>query len=48
MKLSEDELNDHYDFYVDNLTNNELPISFEEWVREYQDDLELIMNELAS
>tara|TARA_B110000046_G_scaffold42419_1_gene47033 strand:- start:379 stop:525 length:147 start_codon:yes stop_codon:yes gene_type:complete len=47
MKLSEDELNDHYDFYVNDLPDNYIPISFEEWAREYQDDLELIIEELT-
>ena len=39
MKLSEDELNDHYDFYVNDLPDNYIPISFEEWAREYQPEL---------
>ena len=45
MKLSKNELNDHYEFYVDNCTGDEIPISFDEWKREYQADLEAIMGE---
>jgi hypothetical protein len=44
--MDRDELLEHYDFYVDNCQEWEIPISFEEWVREYKDDLEFILNNL--
>ena len=40
------ELIEHYDFYVDNCSDDEIPLSFEEWVREYHEDLELITESL--
>jgi hypothetical protein len=27
----------HYDFYIDNCTEDEIPLNFEEWEREYGD-----------
>lgn len=42
-KISRDELLEHYDNYVDNCTEDEIPLSFKEWQREYSKDLELIL-----
>lgn len=38
------ELLEHYDNYVENCTKNEIPISFEEWQKEYKNDLLIIIN----
>jgi len=38
------ELMEHYDNYVENCTENEIPISYIEWVREYKKDLLIIIN----
>jgi len=47
MKINRNEISDHYDFYVNNCTGNEIPISFEQWAREYQNDLEIIVSEVT-
>ena len=41
-KLKDSELSDHYDWYIDNLDEDEEPISFELWKSEYADDLNFI------
>ena len=33
-ELSLDEQYEHYDFYVDNCTEGEIPLNFKEWQRE--------------
>ena len=33
---------EHYNFYVDNCTDDEIPINFETWKQEYLSDLEAI------
>lgn len=38
-----EELRKHYDFYVDNCTKDEIPVSFEIWCSEYSGDLKKIM-----
>lgn len=48
MILSRSELLDHYDFYLENCNEMEIPISFIEWVSEYQNDLNLILNDLIN
>ena len=44
MKYSEEQI-EHYNFYVDNCTDGEIPISLELWVEEHWEDVELILNE---
>ena len=34
----------HYDFYIDNCTEDEIPLSFFEWDKEYREELEIILN----
>ena len=43
-KLTNAELYDHYDFYIDNCTGNEIPLSFKEWKREHEADLIELFN----
>jgi len=38
MKYSEEQV-EHYNFYVDNCTDGEIPISLELWVSEYWADV---------
>ena len=45
--LTESELGQHYNFYHDECGIAE-PISFEEWKREYTDDLNEILNEVTA
>ena len=40
------ELLEHYDNYVENCTDTEIPLIFEEWQREYKKDLLIIINQL--
>ncbi len=40
--LSLDEQYEHYDFYVDNCINDEIPIDFNTWKQEYLPQLEEI------
>ena len=42
--MNRNELLEHYNNYVENCTENEIPISFEEWQREYKNDLLIILN----
>lgn len=42
--MKRDELLEHYDNYVENCLENEIPISFNEWQREYEKDLLIILN----
>jgi len=44
--MNRNELLDHYDNYVENCLENEIPISFQEWEREYKNDLLIIINQL--
>ena len=44
-ELSRQELLEHYDNYVNNLSDDEEPISFELWKQEYADDLNTIMDD---
>jgi len=37
-------LEEHYEFYVDDLPKNEIPINFEEWKREYSESLFDVLN----
>jgi hypothetical protein len=41
------ELLEHYDFYVENCQEWETPISFEEWEREYKEDLEFLLGNVT-
>jgi len=41
--ITESELKEHYDWYVDNLEEGQEPISYEIWKGEYSDDLAKIM-----
>ena len=43
-KLTNAELYDHYDFFIDNCTGNEIPLSFKEWKREHGADLIELFN----
>jgi len=43
MKITDVDLWDHYDFYVDNCTANEIPLSFKEWKREYQTNVKELL-----
>lgn len=43
-----DELLEHYEFYLDNLQDNEIPLSFEFWKNEYKDDLIKIIKSLKN
>ncbi len=36
--LLSDELIEYYDFYVDNCTDDETPLTYKEWVREYLEE----------
>jgi|15BtaG_2_1085339.scaffolds.fasta_scaffold01312_14 hypothetical protein len=40
------ELIEHYNFYADNCTDDETPLTYKEWVREYREDLGAVMNSL--
>jgi hypothetical protein len=40
------ELLEHYDFYVENCTKNEIPLKFKEWESEYKNDLLIILKNL--
>jgi len=43
--LSPSELNRHYEWYVDDAEyNDEIPLSYDEYVSEYKDDIILILN----
>jgi hypothetical protein len=44
--MNRDELLEHYDFYVDNCKEWEIPVSFIEWEREYKKDLEFILDNI--
>ena len=44
MKLTNADLYDHYAFYIDNCTGNEIPLSFKEWKREHGADLIELFN----
>jgi hypothetical protein len=37
--MSRTELLEHYEFYLDNLQNNEIALLFELWKNEYQNEL---------
>ena len=41
--MKEYELIEHYNFYVDNCTNEEIPLDFVQWKKEYE---EIIKNML--
>ena len=38
------ELIEHYNFYADNCTDDETPLTYKEWVREYREDLLSLMD----
>ena len=38
------ELIEHYNFYTDNCTDDETPLTYKEWVREYREDLLSLMD----
>lgn len=42
------ELMEHYDFYLDNCTGDEIPIIFELFKSEYKSDLDEILNEVTA
>lgn len=42
--MNREELLEHYDNYVENCLENEIPISFDEWQTEYKKDLLIIIN----
>lgn len=42
--MERDELIEHYDFYVDNCQEWEIPTIFDEWVREYKQHIEFILD----
>ena len=44
MELTNADLYDHYAFYIDNCTSNEVPLSFKEYKREYGADLIELFN----
>ena len=37
--MKEEEKIEHYNWYVDNCTENEIPLSYKEWEREIYPDL---------
>ncbi len=42
--LTTSELIEHYNFYTDNCTDEETPLTYEEWVREYRETLMDLMD----
>lgn len=39
---------EHYEFYLDNLENDEIPLSFEFWKNEYANELTKIIESLKN
>jgi hypothetical protein len=42
--IGKNELIEHYEFYLDNCKENEIPIGFDNWCIEYKNELLLIIN----
>lgn len=41
--LNEHEIQNHYDFYCDNCSEDEIPLSLQEWKDNYLEDLKIIL-----
>lgn len=42
------ELLEHYDSYVENCKEDEIPLTFKDWEKEYKNDLLIILNNLTN
>jgi len=43
MQIQNRELAEHYNFYLDNLDKNEIPLTFTNWVYNYYDELKTVL-----